>query len=146
MVKRDRALFDFLPTPVIEADEGFRILYANGPALELFGYTRPEMENGLSLAVEQNLGIIAMKVMGQDQIVGKYDRFDYATCLRYALSLPITSATVGMPKREHLAANLEVVRKFKPYGEEEMEKIKAEAGREIKTSFAEFIAGHDDVA
>ena len=87
-----------------------------------------------------------MKVMGQDQIVGKYDRFDYATCLRYALSLPITSATVGMPRRDHLAANLEVVRNFKPYSKEEMEKIKAEAGQEIKTSFADFMAGHEDVA
>lgn len=103
-------------------------------------------ENALPLAVEQNLGIIAMKVMGQDEIVGKYDKFDYATCLRYDLSLPITSATVGMPKREHLEANLEVVKAFKPYSDEQMKKIKAEAGTEIKTSFADFMASHEDVA
>jgi len=103
-------------------------------------------ENALPLAVEQNLGIIAMKVMGQDQIVGKYDKFDYATCLRYALSLPVSSATVGMPRREHLTANLEAVKAFKPYSDEQMKKIKHEAGAEIKTAFADFMAGHEDLA
>ena len=98
------------------------------------------------MAVGQKLGIIAMKVMGQDQIVGKYDKFDYATCLRYALSLPISSATVGMPRREHLAANLEVVKAFEPYSDDQMKKIKAKAGEEIRTSFADFMAGHQDVA
>lgn len=103
-------------------------------------------ENALPMAVERDMGIIAMKVMGQDQIVGKYDKFDYATCLRYCLSLPISSATVGMPQPEHLPQNIEVVRNFKPYSDSEREKIKADAAGEIKTSFAEFMAGHRDTA
>jgi predicted aldo/keto reductase-like oxidoreductase len=103
-------------------------------------------ETALPVAVEQGLGIIAMKVMGQDTIVGVYPQYDYATCLRYALSLPITSATVGMPKKEHLKLNLEVVRDFKPYSPEEMQEIKRQAAGEIKTSFRNFMAGHDDLA
>ncbi|HUU26780.1 MAG TPA: aldo/keto reductase [archaeon] len=103
-------------------------------------------EVALPVALEQNLGIIAMKVMGQDEIVGKYPDFDYATCLRYVLSLPVTSATVGMPKSEHLPMNLEVVRNFKPLGKEEMQKIKAKAQEEIRTSFFNFMAGHRDLA
>ena len=102
-------------------------------------------ETALPVAVEQGLGIIAMKVMGQDQIVGVYPQFDYARCLRYALSLPITTATVGMPKAEHLSLNLEVVRRFKPYPPEKMLEIKRQAAGEIKTSFRSFMAGHQDV-
>ena len=103
-------------------------------------------EIALPVALEQNLGIIAMKVMGQDKIANKYPQFGYDTCLRYSLSLPVTSATVGMPKNEHLVQNLELVRKFEPYKPQEMEKIKAEAQKEIKTSFAEFMHHHEDVA
>ena len=103
-------------------------------------------ENAVPVAVEQGLGIIAMKVMGQDQIVGVYPQYDYARCLRYALSLPITSATVGMPKKEHLKLNLKVVRDFKPYSPEEMQEIKRQAAGEIKISLRNFMAGHDDAA
>jgi hypothetical protein len=39
-----------------------------------------------------------------------------------------------------------VVKAFKPYSDEQMKKIKAEAGEEIKTSFADFMAGHEDLA
>jgi uncharacterized protein len=103
-------------------------------------------ETALPVAVEQGLGIIAMKVMGQDQIVGAYPQFDYAKCLRYALSLPVSSATVGMPKAEHLALNLEAVREFKPFSHPEMQEIKQQAAGEIKTSFRSFMDGHEDVA
>ena len=42
--------------------------------------------------------------------------------------------------------NLEVVRNFKPYSPEEMQEIKRQAAGGIKTSFRNFMAGHDDVA
>lgn len=100
----------------------------------------------LPLAVEQGLGIIAMKVMGQDQIVNKYEAFGYDTCLRYSLSLPVTTATVGMPKPEHLTMNLALVRDFKPYNPEEMQQIKEKAAGEIQSSFIDHMHGHSDFA
>ena len=103
-------------------------------------------ENALPVAVEQGIGITAMKVMGQDLIVGKYDKYDAATCLRYSLSLPVTAATVGMPKPEHLEKNLAVVRDFKPFSPEEMARIKSEAAVEVKNAFVEGMAGHSDFA
>jgi uncharacterized protein len=103
-------------------------------------------ETSLPVAVEKGVGIIAMKVMGQDAIVGKHPQFDAATCLRYSLSLPITSGTVGMPKPEHLTANLETVKNFKPFTPEEMQEIKARAAREIQTSFHDFMRHHSDSA
>lgn len=103
-------------------------------------------ENALPVAVEKGLGIIAMKVMGQDLIVNKYEKYDYRTCIRYSLSLPVTSATIGHPKPEHLDLNLEVVRNFKPFTPEEMSRLKAQAAEEVKTSFMDFMHGHSDVA
>jgi len=103
-------------------------------------------ETALPVAAEQGLGIIAMKVRGQDKIAGKYPGFDYATCLRYVLTLPITTATVGMPKMEHLEQNLEVVKNFKPFAPEKMIELKRKAQGEIKTSFFEHMKGHSDFA
>jgi predicted aldo/keto reductase-like oxidoreductase len=103
-------------------------------------------ETALPVAVEQGIGITAMKVMGQDLIVGKYDKYDYETCLRYSLSLPVTAATVGMPKFEHVRKNLEVAKNFKPFRPEEMAKIKSEAADEVKASFVDGMAGHSDFA
>ena len=51
-----------------------------------------------------------------------------------------------MPKTEHLPLTLEVVRDFKPFSPEEMQRIKRQAAGEIKTSFRNFMAGHEDLA
>ncbi len=101
-------------------------------------------ETTLPVATSKGIGVIAMKVMGQDQIVGKYEGFDYRTCLRYSLSLPITSATVGMPKPEHLEQNLALVRDFQPFTKAEMAEIKAKAQGTIQTGFLDFMDGHRD--
>ena len=100
----------------------------------------------LPLAVEQGSGITAMKVMGQDMIANKYEAYGYDTCLRYSLSLPVTAATVGMPKPEHLKKNLELVRNFKPFSPEEMQALKKKAAGEIQSSFIEHMRGHSDFA
>ncbi len=112
----------------------------NGP------YDLGHEEHGLPAAVEKGIGIIAMKVMGQDNIANRYEEFDAATCLRYSLSLPVSSATVGMPRPEHLEWNLESVRKFKPFAPDKMAEIKEKASGEIETSFLDFMRGHEDVA
>ncbi len=103
-------------------------------------------ENALPVAVEKGLGIIAMKVMGQDQIVNKYDKYDYRTAIRYSLSLPVSSVTIGHPKPDYLDKNLEVVRTFKPFTPREMNRIKSEAAKEIRVAFNDYMCGHRDIA
>ena len=102
-------------------------------------------ETALHVAKEQDLGIIAMKVMGQDQIVGRYSQYPAETCLRYSLSLPVTTATVGMPEFDFLKNNLETVRQFKPFSDERMLKIKRGASNQIKTAFLDIMKYHDDL-
>jgi len=65
----------------------------------------------LPAARKKNLGVILMKVTGQDKLLvpGKADA---AALLHYAWSLPITTAVCGMPKREFLEANAAAARAY----------------------------------
>src|SRR5262249_10476355 len=68
-------------------------------------------ELALPVAVRKGMGIIAMKVFGQEQIVGAapIDKL-----LTYALSLPISLASLGMPERKFIERNIELARAFTP--------------------------------
>lgn len=55
-------------------------------------YTGNE-DNFINLALKRDIGIIAIKIMGQNALIGNVSGDDL---LRYALSLPISVANVGM--------------------------------------------------
>lgn len=55
-------------------------------------YTGNE-DNFINLALKRDIGIIAIKIMGQNALIGNVSGNDL---LRYALSLPISVANVGM--------------------------------------------------
>jgi predicted aldo/keto reductase-like oxidoreductase len=75
----------------------------------------------LPVARRKNLGILAMKVMGQEALVGSSDGKSAATkLLRYSLSLPVAAAVVGMPRHAMLRQNTECARNFTPMPAEEM--------------------------
>jgi aryl-alcohol dehydrogenase-like predicted oxidoreductase len=50
-------------------------------------------DNLIPLALERNLGIIAIKIMGQNALIGNVSGNDL---LRFTLSLPVTLANIGM--------------------------------------------------
>ncbi len=84
-------------------------------------------ELALPAANAKGLGIIAMKVMGQDAIIGSGEgKTDAATLLRYSMSLPVTTAVVGMPTLVFLGKNIEVARAFSRLGEEELNRLRKE--------------------
>ena len=68
-------------------------------------------ELALPVAVRKRMGVIAMKVFGQDQIVG---RRPIEKLLTYALSLPVSLASLGMPKPEFIERNIALARAFTP--------------------------------
>lgn len=99
-------------------------------------------EVALPVANKKGLGVIAMKVFGQEQLL------DYAApeqLLRYSLSLPVAAAVAGMPKREHLLQNVEIARNFKPLSKEEQAKIADQIPPEKRVALARFFANHADV-
>jgi hypothetical protein len=100
-------------------------------------------ELALPAANRKNLGIILMKVTGQEKLLVD-DGADTASLLRYAWSLPITTAVCGMPKLEHLEANVATARAFStPLPPTEVEALRKKlAGRQIVLE--DFFARHHD--
>jgi aryl-alcohol dehydrogenase-like predicted oxidoreductase len=82
-------------------------------------------ELALPAARRKNLGIIAMKVMGQELLVGQgTGKAPAEALLRYSMSLPVTTAVVGMPSLEMLAQNVEVARTFTPLSAKELDTLR----------------------
>ena len=72
-------------------------------------------ELALPEARKKNLGIIAMKVTGQEYLLGSGSgKTDIKSLLRYSMSLPVTTAVVGMPRLEMLEHNIETGAQFLP--------------------------------
>ncbi len=98
-------------------------------------------ELALPVAVRKGMGVIAMKVFGQDQLAGAAP---IERMLAYALSLPVSLASLGMPKVEFIAQNVDLARDFKPISGADRKRLtdSIRAGR--KVSMAEFFRHHED--
>lgn len=82
-------------------------------------------ELALPAANKKNLGVIAMKITGQEFLVGEgAGKADMGSLLRYSMSLPVTTAVVGMPKPEMLAHNIETARSFSPLTDQQKEQLR----------------------
>jgi len=100
-------------------------------------------ELALPAANKKNLGVILMKVTGQEKLMVDGGA-DVASLLRYAWSLPVSAAVCGMPKLEHLEANIATAKAYSaPLPPAEMEKLRQQlAGR--KVVLERFFAHHHD--
>lgn len=95
----------------------------------------------LPVATRKHLGVIAMKVFGQEQLVGAAS---VDQLLAYALSLPVSLASVGMPRLEHIDHNAALARAFSPMSSRQRRRLadSIESGR--KLSMIRFFATHED--
>ena len=82
-------------------------------------------QNLLPAAKARGLGIIAMKVTAQGQLIGEgAGKTDAATLIRYAMSAPgVSVAIVGPGSLRNLRQNLETARNFKPMPESERARL-----------------------
>ena len=103
-------------------------------------------EGALPELTSRGVGVTAMKLMGTGRIVDAHPEFDYRTCMRYTLSLPVAGATITMPNLQFLRLNIEAVKTFAPLSQAEMLRIKQKAAKEVRTSFYEFMKTHRDEA
>ncbi len=102
-------------------------------------------ELALPAAVKKGLGVICMKVTAQDKLVGSgAGRAPMASLVRYAWSLPISAAVIGMPKAEFIRENIAAARAFTPLSAEEIEKVRRQVAP-AQASIAAFFASHADV-
>ena len=95
----------------------------------------------LPVARRKAIGVIAMKVFAQGQLVGPAAP---EMLLRYSLSLPVATAVAGMPKTELIEANVEVARNFKPLSATEMDDFSDHLSEGFKAQLDRFLRHHAD--
>jgi aryl-alcohol dehydrogenase-like predicted oxidoreductase len=101
-------------------------------------------ELALPAAKKKNLGVIAMKVTGQDFICGTGEgKAAIELLLRYSMGLPVATAVVGMPRVEYIDHNVEVARAFKPLDPAEAEKLRNDLGT-VRDALEKRLVGHLD--
>jgi predicted aldo/keto reductase-like oxidoreductase len=94
----------------------------------------------LPVANRKNMGVIAMKIFGQEGLVGKAP---IEKLIRYSLSLPVAAAVLGMPKIEYLEENIRIAKSFQPLPKQEMQSMPAKLLPQ-KAELDRFFANHVD--
>ena len=98
-------------------------------------------EVALPVANRKGMGVIAMKVFGQEHLQGEATPEEL---VRYSLSLPISAAVVGMPQVAHLEQNVQIAKAFKPYDGNQMRQMSSELANRKKAAMDTFFANHVD--
>ena len=80
----------------------------------------------LPLAVEKNIGILAMKTNGFG-LIGKSGVATPAECIRYALTLPVSTVVSGIDSMKILRENIATAKAFVPFSKDEKDEILARA-------------------
>jgi predicted aldo/keto reductase-like oxidoreductase len=95
----------------------------------------------LPVAHRKKMGVIAMKVMAQDALIGQATP---EKLMQYSLSLPVTAVVIGMPKVEHIDENVKLAKAFKPMTQSEMKQLAEPLSERNKQALDRFFAGHVD--
>ncbi len=95
----------------------------------------------LPVARRKGLGVIAMKVFGQEQLLGTAPVDKLVT---YALSLPVSLAVIGMPHVEHIETNAALARSFTPMSARERQKLTDSIEASHKLAMQQFFSNHRD--
>lgn len=95
----------------------------------------------MPVALGKKMGLTAMKVFAQEKLLGKAAP---EMLLRYAMTLPVSAAVVGMPQVEHIDFNLQVAKSFKPLSKEEMKSLPQKVSAQMRAAIDRFFADHAD--
>jgi aryl-alcohol dehydrogenase-like predicted oxidoreductase len=98
----------------------------------------------LPVAKAKNMGILAMKIAGQDHLVGSGEgKASIRDLLYYDMSLPVAACVVGMPTVEMLRENIELARDFQPLNAEQMQSLRDRLQPSV-VAFNRFMRLHSD--
>ena len=94
----------------------------------------------LPVALEKNLGILSMKVMGQGMLVGSgAGRASPAELLQFNLSQPVASVIIGCEQLAPLEQNVQAAMNFTPISESGKQRA-ARKSRPVALGLGEFPA------
>ncbi|MCG3163912.1 MAG: hypothetical protein JMDDDDMK_05370 [Acidobacteria bacterium] len=101
-------------------------------------------ELALPAAKKKNLGVILMKVTAQEKLVGAgAGKAAIEPLIRYALSLPVSVAVIGMPKVQFIDQNIAIAKSFKPMSAGEMDQLRSQVAPQ-RASLENFFLRHRD--
>ena len=107
----------------------------------------PAFENAaLPVALQKNLGILSMKVMGQGMLVGSgAGRATPAELLQFNLSQPVASVVIGCEQLAPLEQNIQAALHFTPIGETGKQKLQEKVAP-ARSAWKQFLRTHEDSA
>ena len=83
-------------------------------------------KNVLPIAVEKEMGIIAMKTLaGTPGVIFQNGIASVAECLRFVMTLPVSTVCSGMDSMKIVKENIETAKNFKPFTQEEINQLVA---------------------
>jgi len=95
----------------------------------------------LPVANKKKMGVIAMKVMAQDALIGPASP---SKLMQYSLSLPVSAVVIGMPKFEHIEENCKLAKAIQPMSDEEKKMMSHELSMKYKAQLDNFFSDHID--
>jgi uncharacterized protein len=95
----------------------------------------------LPVARAKKMGIIALKIFGQEALVGAAPN---DKLLYYSLSLPVATAVLGMPKLEHLEEDVKLAQAYKALPRSEMKSLGKELSAKYKLALDTQMHHHHD--
>jgi len=95
----------------------------------------------LPVAKRKNMGVIGMKVFAADGLVGQATP---ERLLYYALSLPVSAVSVGMPALSFIEDNTRMAAAFQPLAPGEMREMRDRLSSRNKTALDYYLQNHLD--
>jgi uncharacterized protein len=105
------------------------------------GVTTSFETTALPVALRKKMGVTAMKIFGQDALVGQAN---YEKLIHYSMSLPVAAAVIGMPKPEFLEQNVQAAKAFRQMPPGEMKRMSEELAPRNKLALDTFFRRHVD--
>jgi uncharacterized protein len=96
------------------------------------------------LALQKNMGILSMKVMGQGMLVGNgAGRASPSELLQFNLSQPVACVVIGCEKMAPLEQNVQAALNFTPMSENDKQKLQEKVAPS-RSAWQQFLQAHDD--
>ena len=103
-------------------------------------------QSALPVALQKNMGILSMKVMGQGMLVGTgAGRASPADLLQFNLSQPVASVVIGCEQLAPLEQNVQAAMNFTPISEGGKQKLQEKVAPS-RSAWQNFLRTHEDSA
>ena len=101
-------------------------------------------QSALPLALQKNMGILSMKVMGQGMLVGSgAGRASSSELLQFNLSQPVACVVIGCEQIAPLEQNIQTAMSFTPMSESGRQKLKEKVAP-VRSAWQRFLQSHSD--